>query len=564
MREGISGSNPGGLNGGTGRNPVPGLRSFPSGGFDPADELLGAAFETLVGFEGRTGVLISPSGVCVRAGAGAAEILGLEGEIVGENLAGRLWPGRETPPDEGSCGPVRYRSRPVHRRTASDKDRVLLGFIVTAQRASGRSEPENHRGDESEELRVLRSEVGALRTLHEASVILDSTLEVEEIGPKLLRLMRGVFGLTAAVIDTEDEEGRIKIRHASGLDSLWTKARFAGVAEEARRRTLQMGEMQTFRLHRPASAKKSGVPASVFALYLPLRVQEQVVGLLEAYGEEPLNAPHTTSILSSLATQAASALENARLYRELSAREARLEDLISRLLNAQEEERRRVAYEVHDGLAQTVAAAHHHLQAYARLRGPEGEETHGALEGALRLVKRTVGEARRVIAHLRPTTLDDFGLQTALRMEVDELRAEGWSIGFAGRLEESDRISSEVETALFRVAQQAVNNISKHAGTKEARITLSRFGDGVRLRVRDRGRGFAAGEIPPTGEAGKATGRAGTRVGVASMRERVALLGGTFRLLSRPGAGTLVCVEVPLFAGTDFGRTTRASEAPSA
>lgn len=494
--------------------------------------------------EEEAAFLLDGEGRCVEAGGGVAGIFGVsEGEMLrGEDLGRLLWPeGKVAASGDGIFVGRRFTYRQVG----------FGGGVLVRFDAAGEVDPEeggiSGEGD-------LRRELDALRTLHQASGILSSTLEVEEIGSKLLRLMRGVFGLTAAVIDTEDDEGRIRIWRASGLDSLWPKARFAAVAEEARRKTLQFGEIQTFEIHPPvddAETPPTGVSTgdSVFALYVPLRVQEQVVGLLEAYGDEALEDPGTVGILGSLATQAASALENARLYREISDREARLEYLVGRLMSAQEEERRRVAYEVHDGLAQTAAAAHQHLQAYARLHGEETGRCRDALEGALRLVKRTVGEARRVIAHLRPTTLDDFGLQTALRMEIEELRAEGWDITFEGRLEEKERVSQEIETALFRVAQQAVNNIKKHAETRRARVVLSRFGDGIRLRVRDRGRGFdPVATLSP--EAMKAAGRAGARVGVESMRERVTLLGGEFRLASRPGSGTLVSVAVPLPQGT--------------
>jgi signal transduction histidine kinase len=165
-----------------------------------------------------------------------------------------------------------------------------------------------------------------------------------------------------------------------------------------------------------------------------------------------------------LTNQAASALENARLYGELAEREKRLQELVGKIMVAQEEERRRVAYEVHDGLAQVAAAAHQHLQAFAHYHPPPSEEGREDLKHVSELVRQTVGEARRIIADLRPTALDDFGLRSAIRLHLDALRADGWSIDYEDGLDD-ERLPAATETAIFRVVQEALNNVGKHAGT---------------------------------------------------------------------------------------------------
>ena len=377
----------------------------------------------------------------------------------------------------------------------------------------------------------LRRSLGVLLALREAGQILGSTLETEEIVTRLLTIMRGVSGLTAAVISVEDELGQPRIWREVGLEGLWRRARYAPQAEEARRAVLDAGEHQLFRL--------SGPEGQLVGLCLPLRMRERIAGVLEAYGPESLAGEDAVGTLSSLATQAASALENARLYGELAERERRLADLIGQFFTAQEEERRRVAYEVHDGLAQVAAAAHQHLQGFARLYPPESEEARDLLSRTLELVQRTVGEARQVIADLRPTVLDDFGLGTALRLEADRLRSEGFLVDYESNLGEDERLPVSVETALFRIAQEALTNIRKHAGAERLRLTLDRLEGGARLCVRDWGRGFDP-------SAPRAGGGPGERVGLNSMRERVSLLGGSFHVQSRAGIGTLVTVEVPL------------------
>ena len=244
-------------------------------------------------------------------------------------------------------------------------------------------------------------------------------------------------------------------------------------------------------------------------------------------------------IISSLTSQAAGALENARLYEALGDRERALQDLVEKLLGAQEEERRRVAYEVHDGLAQVAVAAHQNLQAFARRHAPESEKGRKELDRILSQVRATVSDARRVIANLRPTALDDLGLAAAISLEVERLREEGYQVDYEERLG-SGRLPAEMEIALFRVAQEALTNMRKHAGTRWVSIELRR-GDGeVYLGVRDFGRGFDPAALETLG------GGPGERVGIAGMRERVSMLGGELEIQSRPGAGTSITATIPL------------------
>lgn len=409
----------------------------------------------------------------------------------------------------------------VYSGVVTHRDTDVL--FVVANDVTGRKRTEEN----------LRRSLGVLLALREAGQILGSTLEAEEIVTRLLTIMRGVSGLTAAVISVEDEFGQPRIWREVGLEGLWRRARYAPQAEEARLAVLDTGKHQLFRLRGPEGSD------SLVGLCLPLQMKERIAGVLEAYGPESLASEDAVEILRSLAAQAASALENARLYGELAERERRLADLIGQLFTAQEEERHRVAYEVHDGLAQIAAAAHQHLQGFARFHPPDSEEGRALLSQALELVQRTVGEARRVIANLRPTALDDFGLGTALRIEADRMRAEGYQVDYESNLDEDERLPTAVETALFRIVQEAFTNVRKHARSRRVSVTLDRLDDLARVAVRDWGRGFDP-SVPRVGDG------PGERVGLNSMQERVAILGGTFEVQSQPGVGTLIKVEVPL------------------
>jgi PAS domain S-box-containing protein len=388
----------------------------------------------------------------------------------------------------------------------------------------------------------LQRSLDALLGLYEAGQILSSSLEREEIGSRLLEIASRVSNLTAAVIAVPSEDGELRIWRSAGLEGLWRQVRFSPEALAARQKVLETRKYQTVQLRQPGDADGP----HLVSLNLPLLVRGRLIGVLEAYGPEALMERQYEETLISLANQGASALENARLYAELAERENRLQDLIRKLITAQEEERRKVSYEVHDGLAQTAAGAHQLLQAFARQHPPDSEKGRKDLARALQLVQQTVGEARYVIADLRPTALDDFGLAAAVRLQVEKISSEGSQVDYEEALG-NDRLPPEVETALFRVAQEALTNVHKHAPSARVKITLRRLNDAVRLQVRDWGPGFNPEKITDGGGPGE-------RLGLSSMRERVALLGGHLEVHSRPGEGTEVVAEIPSVQRDGKGR----------
>jgi len=195
---------------------------------------------------------------------------------------------------------------------------------------------------------------------------------------------------------------------------------------------------------------------------------------------------------------------------------------------------------VHDGMAQMAIAAHQHLQVLAKDHPPECAIAQRKLDQTLKLARQTVREARSVIADLRPTALDDFGLAAALRSKVESLQADGWQIGYDNALGD-ERLPDEIETALYRLTQEALTNVRKHAQSTHVHIRLARRAESAYLEVRDWGRGFD--------QSVESNGRGrGEQVGIAGMRERITLLGGDFRVRSRLGVGTRIVAEVPLRA----------------
>jgi PAS domain S-box-containing protein len=433
----------------------------------------------------------------------------------------------------------RERRRSIGERQYRRKDGALIDVDVGASAISysgseilcvvAHDITERKRAEET-----LRRSLDALLALYETGQLLSSSLKREEIGSSLLGIIGRISGTTAAVINLSDDRKRLHAWRTIGPESLLASVRDEPEARAARQAAFEVEEESLLEMESPDLREKR-----LAGLFLPLRVYDRVIGVLEVYGLRHLaESTAMETFFPSLANQAASALENAQLYEELTEHRRRLQDLVGKLVTAQEEERRRVAYEVHDGLAQVAAAAYQHLQNFAVDHPPSSTRGEEELARALEMLQQTVGEARNVVADLRPTVLDDFGLATALRLQVERLSDEGLRASYDETLG-GGRLPEVVETALFRVAQEALTNVRRHARAARVHVALERRGQAVRLQVRDWGRGFVVGSITDGADPSE-------KVGLSSMRERAALLGGHLEIHSEPGAGTLVLVEIPL------------------
>ncbi|MFC6338098.1 sensor histidine kinase [Pseudomonas sp. CCM 7891] len=275
-------------------------------------------------------------------------------------------------------------------------------------------------------------------------------------------------------------------------------------------------------------------------LQVPLRGSDGAAfGALLLANSVLLRAPDNddSESLQLLATLLAAHLENDRLLKALLTRDRTLSDLVNRLFRAQEDERKRVAYDLHDGLAQTLAGLHQRLQGFAG-RCPTLPDTLAAdLQAILTLAQHSVGEGRQLIAGLRPTVLDDFGLSKALDKEADRLREAGISVQWITRSEA--RLPSQVEIALFRIGQEAINNILKHAQASQVQLTLELHDGQASLRVQDNGKGFCAGQMLDAHDV--------QHLGLATMHERASLLGGRFTCVSVIDGGTQLHARVPVY-----------------
>ena len=453
--------------------------------------------------------LLSPCRALVNRALGGKPVSGQELQLGPSGQPGRIL--------VGSAAPLRSPEGEVHGAVAVlvdvTRERRLVHDLTISES-------------------TLRHSLESLLVLHEASRDLSSTLVEEEIGQRLVESCVRIARLDAAMVFLDDGLGEARLLGRDG-DPLQIEHQLACETVRAARREAIDGCTEQTILPVPSCADA----AIAEGHFVVLRARGKTLGVLEIYGTEHRTAV-TDDALASLAAHAVSALDNARLYREVGDREQRLQDALRQLLMAQEEERRRVAYDLHDGLAQVAAATHLSLQTFASHYRPRSPETRQQLERSLELARRVVREARQAIAGLRPTTLDDFGLERALRLHIQELTSDGWSIEYHAGLG-AERLPGPIETVLFRITQEALTNVRKHANTLTATVRL-RCQDGyVELDVADPGVGFQVTSPP-------AEHRPGQRLGLVSMRERAGLVGGQCTVESRPGQGTRVVARIPL------------------
>ncbi|MBI1886535.1 MAG: sensor histidine kinase [Chloroflexi bacterium] len=199
-----------------------------------------------------------------------------------------------------------------------------------------------------------------------------------------------------------------------------------------------------------------------------------------------------------------------------------------------------MARDLHDGLTQMIVAADMHLEAFRGYRGRAGDEAPAGqeLERASQLMKKSIAEARHIISQLRPSTLDDFGLAETVRMYLQDLAdKEGWEWEFEADLQDW-RPDPLTEAALFRIIQEALNNVRKYAAAARVRVGLRLEGDVVQAEVRDWGRGYDV-------DRALAKAATGASLGLIGMLERAQLLSGRCELTSEPGQGAAVRVILP-------------------
>jgi signal transduction histidine kinase len=271
------------------------------------------------------------------------------------------------------------------------------------------------------------------------------------------------------------------------------------------------------------AARRMGIRS---ALYVPLVVGGRPIGVVVAHdklGATSSFADEDVRLAESLAGRAATAVD-------LSERVSR--DAVRRVVDAQETERSRLARELHDETGQALTSI---LLGLKSLEGHVDTDAGSVAVAELReMVVSTLQNVRRLAVELRPAALDDFGLVPAIERVSDMVTEQGdVAVEVQSHLND-ERLPAETETALYRIVQEALTNVLKHAEATRVTVRLSQTEKAVALVVQDDGKGFELESVRDGG------------VGLIGMRERVGLLGGRLTVESSEGAGTMLKAEVPL------------------
>lgn len=387
-------------------------------------------------------------------------------------------------------------------------------------------------------LNRISSAVSGLQHLDAVlNVALDAVLEI-------------VNGTIGGILLLDERTQKLRYQVQRGLSAKYVEEMQLGLGEGIAGKVAQTGEPILVRdiSEDPRAARLDLVSAEGLKGFVsvPLRAKNKVVGVMNIASHMPGQfATEDMYLLDLIGYQLGTAIEQARLYERLSNATERYQRLLQYALTAQEEERKRIARELHDETSQTLTGLALNLQAIMEMTEMSDIKDARIKEGLKKthsLAVQASLEINKLINDLRPTLLDTLGLLPAIRRYVETwLQPVGINASMQAR--GGERLPSEIEVALFRITQEAINNILKHSEAKNVFIDLECDAQRCVLRIEDDGKGFDVQEITKVEKTGRG-------VGLFSMKERVTLVGGTCSVQSQPGRGTKIIAEVPLIGST--------------
>jgi signal transduction histidine kinase len=388
------------------------------------------------------------------------------------------------------------------------------------------------------ELLALSRVSAAVSGLRDLDAVLDVALDC------VLEIMNGSIGWILLI---DEQSQTMSTRVYRGLSDKYANEMRLSVGEGIAGRVAQSGkailveDLSTDpRAAWPRLITTEGLKAFIS---VPLRAKDDVLGVLNVASKSAHRfTKDDMHLLHAIGDQVGVAIEQAELYARLKKGRQRYQRLAQHILVAQEEERRRVARELHDETSQTLSGLALSLQALVEIAETDrdlDDDFKGQLRKAQALTVQISTEVGRLIHELRPTLLDTLGLVPAIRRYAEDILRP---IGVAVTVEakgDSFTLPPESEVGLYRIAQGTIGNIAKHSGARSATITLEYKTDHLVLRMRDDGKGFDVSKLTGVDERGRGSG-------VFGMKERVKLMGGSCRIESDPGQGTFVTVMIPL------------------
>lgn len=393
----------------------------------------------------------------------------------------------------------------------------------------------------------LHRQAEKLAVLNALAVTVGQSLDLAEVLDTALERMLELMKLRAGWVVLRDGDGdKLDLRACRGLPASVARAQVQcrwdrSICPEV----LDLRQARLFPdlpAHSCPVARHFGKEGLFFRACVPLASKNRVLGIMSLVGDASEIAHELTGdmpeMLTAVGRQIGVAVENASLYEELRQKETLRRQLLERVITVQEEERKRIARELHDQTGQPLTFLIMTLKVLEEARSLT--EVRARIEDLRDTVLQILKQVHDLAFELRPSVLDDLGLLAALRHYLRgykyrfRLPIDLQVVGFDGH-----RLSPDMETALFRIVQEALTNVARHAQASNVSVVLENRATSVMLIVEDNGRGFdvtRAMGLPPHEE----------NLGLYGMRERASLLGGSLTIESTPGTGTTVFVEMPL------------------
>ena len=394
---------------------------------------------------------------------------------------------------------------------------------------------------------TLQRQAERLSTLNTLAATVSQSLDMNEVLRSSLDEVLALVRLGAGWITLRDDGGETaRLAASRGLPESvahahaqcdWRRCICAGVFESGQPQVFQGGCE-----HPCPAVEHLDREGFVFRACVPLKSLDRVLGVMSLAGVSSnhtwLFAEDSLETLAAIGRQIGIAIENASLYEELRLTEALRRQLLDRGIDLQEEERRRIARELHDQTSQRLTSM---LMTLGVLGETESLAEARAYAKDLReMAAQTLDEVHDLALELRPRLLDDLGLMAALRHYSGEFQhrfhipVDLQVLGL-----DDDRLPAQVETGLYRIAQEALTNVAKHAGARSIGVLVERRNASVVMIVEDDGQGFDVPQVMGTYVHER-------NLGLYGMRERAFLLGGRLTIESAPAMGTSVFVEIPL------------------
>jgi signal transduction histidine kinase len=360
----------------------------------------------------------------------------------------------------------------------------------------------------------------------------------------VLEIMDGSVG---GILLSDEKTSALHYRVYHGLSPRYTENRRVELGEGIAGRVAQTGMpivvedvSRDPRAARPDLISVEGIKGFVS---IPLKARDKVVGVMNIFSHTAGGfGADDVSLLNSIGDYLGTAIEQASLYERLARVGERYKVLLQHSLTAQEQERKRIAAELHDETSQSLTSLSLSLQAIigmAEMKGFTDPDFMEKLKKTHSYAVHAGNEVVKIMKELRPTLLDELGMAAAIhRYAKDNLQAQGINVK-AEFIGTDRRFQPEIEVTLYRVAQGAIGNVLEHSEAKNVKIRLECSDKQCELTVTDDGKGFDSSKLTRVE-------RGGRGAGLFTMRERANVLGGVGYVESRPGQGTKVIVRVPL------------------